>query len=149
MVVALQGNPRDDSVVDHEAAALARRTGSDLVAVRVVPLDDPRVPRTLGPFSYLGPHHLPSAGDDPRLAYAIRSGREVGVDVEAELVASSDQAKAIAEAAGRHDASVVLIEAPGTGLAARLRGRRLARRVRRLAHVPVFTAGSEPAGRSL
>ena len=134
--------------MDYEAAALARRTDSDLVAVRVVPLDDPRVPRALGPLSYLGPHQLPSAGDDPRLAYAIRSGREAGVEVEAELVAASDQAKAIAEAAGRHDASVVLIEAPGTGLAARLRGRRLARRVRRLSHAPVFTAGGEPAGRS-
>ena len=67
----------------------------------------------------------------------------------AELVAASDQAKAIAQAAERHKASVVLVEAPGTGLAARLRGRRLARRVRRLSHAPRLPGGSRTGWKEL
>ena len=52
--------------------------------------------------------------------------------METELLAAADPARAIVEAAERHDADVVIVEAPGEGLRARLRGRRLARRVRRL-----------------
>lgn len=149
MLVALQGSPRDDSVVDHEAAALARRLGASLIAVRVVPLSDPRVPHDLGPLSYLGPHQLASARDDPRLDYAIQAGHEAGLTVKAELLASADPARAIAEAARRHEADVVIVEGPGNGLRARLRGRRLARRVRRLGHARVFTAGSLGSERSV
>ena len=144
MLLALQGDPRDDSVVDQEAAALARRVGGGLVAVRVVPLSDPRVPRDLGPLSYLGPYQLPA--DDPRLDYAVQAGRQAGLTVETELLAAADPARAIVEAAERHDADVVIVEAPGDGLRARLRGRRLARRVRRLGRARVFTAGSVPTG---
>jgi nucleotide-binding universal stress UspA family protein len=143
VVLALQGNPRDDAVVDHAAAELARRTGRTLVAVRVVPLSDPRVPRDLGPLSYLGPHRLlPSAGDE-RLAYAEKAGHAAGVDVQTELFAADDAARVIAEAARRHEAAVVLIEPPGDGLRSRARGQRLARRVRRLASAPVFLVGAQ------
>jgi hypothetical protein len=38
VILALQGNPRDDATVDYEAAELARRTGRSLVAVRVMTL---------------------------------------------------------------------------------------------------------------
>ncbi len=106
------------------------------------------MPHTLGPLSYLGPHRLPSAGDDPRLAYAIRAGREAGIEVEAELLAASDPARAIADASRRHDASVVMVEPPGEGLAGRLRGRRLARRIRKLSHIPVFTVAGDVGGRA-
>jgi nucleotide-binding universal stress UspA family protein len=143
VVLALQGNPRDDAAVDHEAADLAHRTGGTLVAVRVVPLSDPRVPRDLGPLSYLGPHRLlPSAGD-ARLEHAEQAAHAAGVDVQTELVASADPARVIADAARRHDAAVVLVEPPGDGLRSRARGRRLARRVRRLASAPVFLVGAQ------
>jgi nucleotide-binding universal stress UspA family protein len=143
VLVALQGNPRDDAAVDHQAVELARRTGRGLVAVRVVPLSDPRVPRDLGPLSYLGPHRLAPDSGDARLAYAVQAGRDAGLEVETELLAAADPASAIAEAARRHDAAVVLVEPPGGGLISRLRGQRLARRIRRLASAPVFTVGSQ------
>jgi nucleotide-binding universal stress UspA family protein len=147
VLVALQGNPRDDAVVDHEAVSLAQRLGAELVAVRVVPLTDPRVPRDLGPLSYLGPHRLTAEHGDPRLDYAVDAGRKAGLHVEAELIAAADEAEAIADASRRHDADVVLVEPPGDGLRSRLHGRRLARRVRRLADAQVFTvAGSRPGG---
>lgn len=148
VVVALQGDPRDDSPADHEAVALARRLDADLVAVRVVPLTDRRVPRDLGPLSYLGPHRLTAESSDPRLEYAVAAGREAGLRVETELLAAEDEARAIADASRRHDATVVLVEPPGDGLRARLHGRRLARRVRRLAPGVVFTVGGSKPGRS-
>jgi nucleotide-binding universal stress UspA family protein len=144
VVVALQGNPRDDSAVDHEAAALAHRTGRALVAVRVVPLSDPRVPRDLGPLSYLGPHRLLPRGDDARLAFAAEAGRQAGIEVHTELIAAADAGRAIADAARRHDAAVILLEPPGGRLRSRLRGQRLARHIRRLASAPVFTVGGLP-----
>ncbi len=148
MIVALQGDPRDDSVADHEAVALARRLNADLVAVRVIPLTDPRVPRDLGPLSYLGPYRLTPESTDPRLEYAVAAGRESGVHVATELLAAADEAEAIAEASHRHHATVVLVEPSGEGLRARLRGRRLAQRVRRLAHASVFTVGRQKPERS-
>ena len=142
MLVALQGNPRDDAAVDHEAAAWARKSGGGLVAVRVVPLSDPRVSRQLGPLSYLGPHRLLPASDDARLAAAAHAAHAAGVDVRTELVASSDPARAIAASAERHKASVLFVEPPGDNRRDRLRGHRLARRVKRLAETPVFLVGS-------
>ncbi len=142
VVVALQGNPRDDSPVDREAAALARRTGRGLVAVRVVPLSDPRVPHDLGPLSYLGEHRL--SGHDARLAFAAEVAHQAGVDVQTELIAADDAGRAIADAARRHDAAVILLEPPGGGLRSRLRGQHLARNVRRLASAPVFAVGGLP-----
>ncbi len=144
VVVALQGNPADDAEVDYEAAALAQRAGSGLVAVRVVPLSDPRVPRVEGPLAYLGPHLLLSRGGDPRLESAAQAARAAGVDTQTVLVAAADAAAAIAEVANRHDASVILLEPPGGGRLARVRGGRLARRVRRHAHSPVFIVGRAP-----
>ena len=142
MLVALQGNPRDDAAVDHEAAAWARKSGGGLVAVRVVPLSDPRVSRQLGPLSYLGPHRLLPATDDGRLEAAAHTAHAAGVDVRTELVASSDPARAIADAAERHNAAVVFVEPPGDNRRDRLRGHRLARRIKRLAKTPVFLVGS-------
>jgi nucleotide-binding universal stress UspA family protein len=142
VVVALQGNPRDDPAVDHEVVELARRTGLQLVAVRVVRLSDPRVTRDLGPLSYLGPHRLLTRSGDARLEFAARVGRDAGLDVHTELVADDDPARAIADAAKRHDAAVVLVERPGDSPWSRLRGQRLARRVRRLASAPVFIVGA-------
>jgi nucleotide-binding universal stress UspA family protein len=148
VLVALQGNPRDDAAVDHEAAAWARNAGSELVAVRVVPLSDPRVSRQLGPLSYLGPHRLLPSTDDARLEAAARAAHTAGVDVRTELLASSDPAKAIAHAAERHDASVVFVEPPGDNRRERLSGHRLARRIRRLAGTPVFLVGDPRSSRS-
>jgi nucleotide-binding universal stress UspA family protein len=148
VVLALQGEAGDDADVGREAAALARRRGGALVALRVVPLDDPRVPRTLGPLSYLGPHELWPDLDDTRLAATAAAAREAGVSVRTSLVAAADPGGAIAEAAHSHRAAAVLVEAPGRGLAARLDGLLLARRVRRRAHVPVFTVGGRRPGRS-
>jgi nucleotide-binding universal stress UspA family protein len=144
VLLALQGNPRDDAAVDHEAAAWARKSGGGLVAVRVVPLSDPRVSRQLGPLSYLGPHRLLTAGDDARLEAAARAAQAVSVEVKTELVASSDPAKAIADAAERHDAAVVFFEPSGDSHLERLRGHRVARRIKRLAKTPVFLVGSLP-----
>jgi nucleotide-binding universal stress UspA family protein len=148
VLVALQGSPRDDAAVDYEAVAWARKAGSELVAVRVVPLSDPRVSRQLGPMSYLGTQRLLPATDDGRLEAAARLARSAGVEVRTELLASSDSAKAIAHAAKRHHASVVFVEPPGDGRRARLRCHRLARRIKRLAGTPVFVVrgrpGSEP-----
>jgi hypothetical protein len=144
VLLALQGNPRDDAAVDHETAAWAHRFGESLVAVRVVPLSDPRVSRQLGPLSYLGPHRLLPAMDDARLEAAAHAAHTAGVDVRTELVASADPAEAIAEAAGRHHASVVFLEPPGGNRRERLRGHRLARRIKRLSQTPVFLVGSLP-----
>jgi nucleotide-binding universal stress UspA family protein len=141
VILALQGNPRDDATVDHEAAELARRTGRSLVAVRAVPLSDTRVPRDLGPLSYLGPHRLLPTGGDARLELAATAAREAGVEVETMLVATDDPARAIAEAARRHDAAIVLVEPPDDSRLSRARGYRLARRIRRLASAPVMTVG--------
>jgi nucleotide-binding universal stress UspA family protein len=149
VLVALQGSPRDDAVIDHEAVALARRLDAALVAVRVVPLTDPRVPRELGPLSYLGPHRLTREHADSRLAYVVDAGRQAGIQVETELIAAADVPQAIAEASRRHGADVVLVELPGDGLRARLHGRRLVRRLRRLADAQVFAVGgARPEGQN-
>jgi K+-sensing histidine kinase KdpD len=120
VLVALQGEPGDDSALVHEAAAIARRLGDHLVAIRVAP--------------------KPSDEDDRRLARAIRTGTGARVRVETELLTESDAARAIADASRRHDADVVLVGPTGDGLAARVRGRRLARRVRNFAHVLAVSA---------
>jgi hypothetical protein len=143
VVVALQGNPRNDATVDRQVAEFARRTGRTLIAVRVVPLSDPRVPRELGPLSYIGPHRLLRGHDDARLAFAVDAGHEAGVDVKTELVAAADPARVIAETARHHDAAAIFVEPPGDGIRSRARGRRLMRRLRRLASVPVFAVGAE------
>jgi K+-sensing histidine kinase KdpD len=122
VVVALQGSPGDDSALVHEAAAIVRRIGGSVVAVRVVP--------------------LPSPDDHQRLARAIRTGRKDRVVVEAELVAGTDVARAIADAGRRHDADVVLVAPRSDRLSARLRGRRLARRIRKLSHALAFSVGT-------
>jgi hypothetical protein len=145
VLVALQGAPHDDARADHEAVSLARRLNARLVAIRVVPLTDARVPRDLGPLSYLGPHRLAPRHGDSRLEYAAAAGRRAGLAVETELLAAADEAKAIADAAKRHDAFVVLVEPPGDGLRARLHGRRVARRIRRLVNARVVTVGGARA----
>jgi hypothetical protein len=122
VVVALQGEPGDDSALVHEGAAIARRIGGSLVAVRVV--------------------GRPSPEDQLRLAQAIRSGREARVAVEAELLTAADPALAIAEASRRHDADVVLVEPGGNGRA----GRRLARRIRKLSHALAFSVSAAKGG---
>ena len=124
VLVALQGEPREDSALVREASAIVRRIGGTLVAVRVVP--------------------TPSLEDQRRLAHAIRSGRKARVVVEAELLTAADPALAIAEASRRHDADVVLVE-PGRN---RFAGRRLARRVRRFAHVLAVSVGDTAKGGS-
>lgn len=139
VVVALQDGSVDLAV--REGAALAHRGGGELVVVRVVTLSDPRVPRDLGPFSYLGPRALTEQASDPFLADAVRCARQAGVEIETELIAASDPAAAIADVARSRDASVVLVAIAGDGRLARLRARRLARRVRRLASAPVFAVG--------
>lgn len=148
MLLALQGDPRDDAAVDDEAAAFARRTGGALIAVRVVPLSDPRVSLQLGPLSYLGPPRLLPATDDARLEAAAHAARMAGVELKTELVASSNPATAIADAARRPHAAAVFVEPPGGSRRERLRGHRLARRIKRLAATPVFLVGSPPTSDS-
>jgi nucleotide-binding universal stress UspA family protein len=115
VVVALQGPPQEDSPLVREAAAIARRIGGHIVTLRVV--------------------RVPSDEDDRRLARAVRTGIGERVWVETELLAASDPARAIADASRRYDADVVLVGATGSGLPARVRSKRLARRVRRFTNV--------------
>jgi K+-sensing histidine kinase KdpD len=122
VLVALQGRPRDDSALVHEAAAITRRIGGRLVVVRVVP--------------------RPSPADHERLARAIDTGRKARIMVETELIASMDAAEAIADAGRRHHADVVLVAPRRNGPAARMHGRRLARRIRKLSHALAFSVGA-------
>jgi nucleotide-binding universal stress UspA family protein len=114
--------------VDDDAVALARRLGGTVVAVGVV-----------------GPNASSSASArtswEARFEHAVAAGRHAGVIVQTELVTASDSAQAIALVAGRHQASVILLQHRGRGRVGRVRARRLRHRLRKLSHALVFTVG--------
>lgn len=127
VVVALRRDGAAASV-DDDAVALARRLGGTVVAVGVV-----------RPDASSSAHARTSW--DARFEHAVAAGRHLGVTVDTELVTASDSAQAIALVAGRHEASVILLQRRGRGRLDRVRARRLRHRLRKLSQALVFTVG--------